>query len=110
MSLDKLRKRLSTVDRELISLIARRQKIVAEIGVHKISTGTATRDYARERDVLEATQKQAQALGLEQEVAEQIMRALIRSSLTHQERTRVAAENSGAGKACLLYTSPSPRD
>jgi len=102
MSLDKLRKRLSTVDRELISLIARRQKIVAEIGVHKISTGTATRDYARERDVLEATRQQAQALGLEPDVAEQIMRALIRSSLTHQERTRVAAENSGAGKEALI--------
>lgn len=102
MSLDDLRKRLSTVDRELISLIARRQKIVAEIGAHKISTGTATRDYARERDVLDSTRAQAQALGLEPEVAEHVMRALIRASLTHQERTRVIAESSGAGKTALI--------
>ena len=55
MSLDDLRERLSTVDRELISLIAQRQKIVADIGAHKISTGTATRDYVREREVMEST-------------------------------------------------------
>jgi len=102
MSLNDLRKRLSSVDRELISLIAERQKIVAEIGAHKISTGTATRDYARERDVLEGTRQQAEALGLEPQVAEQVMRALIRASLTHQERTRVAAESSGAGKTALI--------
>lgn len=102
MSLDDLRKRLSSVDRELISLIARRQAIVAEIGAHKISTGTATRDYARERDVLESTREQAETLGLEPEVAEHVMRALIRASLTRQERTRVAAESSGAGKTALI--------
>ena len=102
MSLEDLRKRLSTVDRELISIIAQRQKIVADIGAHKISTGTATRDYAREREVLESTREQAQSLGLEPEVAGEVMSALIRASLTHQERTRVAAESSGAGKKALI--------
>lgn len=102
MSLDNLRKRLSSLDRELIALIAQRQKIVAEIGAHKISTGTATRDYARERDVLESTRVQAESLGLEPGLAEHVMRALIRASLTHQERTRVAAESSGAGKTALI--------
>ena len=32
MTLEELRKRLSEVDRELIGLVAARQKIVAEIG------------------------------------------------------------------------------
>ena len=102
MSLDDLRKRLSTVDRELISLIAQRQKIVADIGVHKISTGIATRDYVREREVLESTREQAKSLGLEPEVAGEVMSALIRASLTRQERTRIAAESSGAGKKALI--------
>ncbi len=102
MSLDELRKRLSSVDRELIALIAQRQKIVAEVGAYKVRTGTATRDYARERDVLQSTREHAKAMGLEPEVAEQVMRALIRSSLTHQEQTRVAAESSGAGKTALI--------
>ena len=49
MNLNQLRERLSAVDRDLISLIAQRQAIVAEIGKNKISTGKATRDYALKR-------------------------------------------------------------
>ena len=52
MTLDELRKRLSEVDRELIGLVAARQKIVAEIGAHKIQNSVPTRDYEREREVL----------------------------------------------------------
>ena len=102
MSLDKLRKRLSAVDRELISLIAERQKIVADVGAYKIATGTATRDYARERDVIQNTRQQAEALGLDTELVEVVMQALIRSSLTHQEQSRVAAAGSGEGKRALI--------
>lgn len=102
MSLDELRKRLTAVDRELISLMAQRQEIVAEVGAYKLQTGTATRDYARERRVIERARRQARELGLDTEVAERVMQTLIRSSLTHQEQTRVAAESSGAGKSVLL--------
>src|SRR5690606_8861641 len=45
---------------------------------------------------------QARELGLDPELAEQIMHLLIRASLTHQERTRVAAQTSGAGKRVLI--------
>ncbi|MDE0002025.1 MAG: prephenate dehydrogenase/arogenate dehydrogenase family protein, partial [Rhodospirillaceae bacterium] len=102
MSLDDLRERLSAVDRELISLVARRQKVVAEVSAHKMRTGTATRDYARERRVIESARRQASALGLDTEVVEQVMHALIRSSLTHQEQERVAAESAGIGKSALI--------
>lgn len=102
MSLDDLRERLSAVDRELISLVARRQEIVAKISAHKLQTGTATRDYARERRVIEGARRQAGALGLDADVAEQVMQALIRSSLTHQEQRRVAAQGAGVGKSALI--------
>ena len=102
MSLDDLRERLSALDRELISLVARRQKIVAEVSAHKLRTGTATRDYARERRVIESARRQASALGLDADMAEQVMHSLIRSSLTHQEQQRVAEQSSGAGKSALL--------
>jgi chorismate mutase/prephenate dehydrogenase len=102
MTLDELRKRLSEVDRELIDLVAARQKIVAEIGAHKIQNSVPTRDYEREREVLKGAETQARLLGLEPELAEQIMELLIRSSLTHQEQTRVAAATSGAGKRVLI--------
>jgi chorismate mutase / prephenate dehydrogenase len=102
MTLEELRKRLSEVDRELISLVAARQKIVAEIGAHKIQNSVPTRDYEREREVLKGAREQALERGLEPELAEQIMHLLIRSSLTHQEQTRVAAQTSGAGKRVLI--------
>ena len=52
MTLEELRKRLSDVDRELIGLVAARQRIVAEIGALKIRNAVPTRDYEREREVL----------------------------------------------------------
>ena len=102
MILEQLRDRLTQVDRELISLIAERQRIVAEIGEHKIKTAAPTRDYARERIVLDDARAHAAQLGLDPEVAERIMLELIRTSLTHQERSRVAARNTGAGKRALI--------
>jgi chorismate mutase/prephenate dehydrogenase len=102
MSLDELRQRLSTVDAELITLIAERQRIVAEVSAHKIATGTPTRDFGREADILNRVQQQSADLGLDSDVAVGIMRLLIRSSLTQQEQTRVAAESSGAGSRALV--------
>jgi len=102
MTLEELRKRLSEVDRELIGLVAARQKIIAEIGAHKIQNSVPTRDYEREREVLKGASAEARALGLEPELAEQIMELLIHASLTHQEQRRVAAGTSGAGKRVLI--------
>lgn len=102
MTLQELRARLSEVDRELIALIADRQRIVAEIGAHKIENEVPTRDFEREREVLDVARSQAVELGLEPELAEQIMQLLIRSSLTQQEQTRVAAHSGGAGKRALI--------
>jgi chorismate mutase/prephenate dehydrogenase len=102
MTLEELRKRLSEVDRDLIGLVAARQKIVAEIGTHKIQNSVPTRDYEREREVLKAARERAVELGLEASIAGEIMEILIRASLTHQERTRVAAQTSGAGKRVLI--------
>lgn len=102
MTLEELRKRLSEVDRELIGLVAARQKIVAEIGAHKIQNSVPTRDYEREREVLKSAHEQARSLGLDPEIAGEIMELLIRASLTSQEQTRVAAQTSGAGKRVLI--------
>ena len=102
MILEELRSRLTAVDDELIALIAERQRIVAEIGEHKIQASVATRDYDREREVLGGARRRAEELGLEPDLAERILRDLIKSSLTHQERSRVAAGSSGVGKRAIV--------
>jgi len=102
MSLDDLRKELSDIDRRIVELIADRQRIVGEIGRDKLSSGTATRDYAREKDVLDMARAQALELGVDPDLAESILAELIRSSLASQERDRVIAEGKGDGRSVLV--------
>lgn len=102
MSLDDLRKKLSAVDRQLVDLIAERQNIVSEIGRDKQTTGKGTRDYAREKDVLDKGRVRAEELGIDPGLAEDILRKLIRSSLASQERDRVIAEGKGDGQRVLV--------
>ncbi|MFQ5548815.1 MAG: prephenate dehydrogenase/arogenate dehydrogenase family protein [Woeseia sp.] len=102
MNLDELRNDLSSVDRRLIELIADRQRLAGEIGRSKQTLGRATRDFERERDVLESARQQAESLSIDPNVAEEVMRALIRSSLTSQERDRVVSEGKGDGRRVLV--------
>jgi chorismate mutase/prephenate dehydrogenase len=102
MSLDDLRNSLSDVDRRIVELIAERQRIVGDIGRNKVSEGTATRDYAREKEVLDAARTRARELGVDPDLAEQVLRQLILSSLENQERDRVVAEGRGDGRRALV--------
>jgi chorismate mutase/prephenate dehydrogenase len=102
MNLEDLRSELSTVDRQLVELIAERQRIVGKIGRSKQSAGRATRDYEREKEVLDMARRQAKSLHVDPNLAEEILTVLIRSSLGHQERDRVVAEGKGGGRSVLV--------
>ncbi len=102
MKLRDLRNRLSELDRQIIELIAERQSVVEEVGASKRADGRATRDFAREKVVLDAASEQANALDLSPELAEQLMQLLIRFSLTDQEQARVKAEGQGQGRKALV--------
>ena len=102
MSLDELRKDLSAVDRRLVEVIAERQRIVADIGKTKQSSGTGTRDYAREKYVLDMGRKQAAEMGVDPDLVENLLEMLIRTSLESQERDRVVAEGKGDGRRVLV--------
>ena len=102
MNLENLRSELSAVDRQLVELIAERQRIVGAIGRSKQSSGRATRDYEREREVLDKARRRAESLTVDPSIAEEILTTLIRSSLTHQERNRVVAEGKGDGRSVLV--------
>ena len=102
MTLDELRARLSDVDRKIVELIAERQKMVGEIGQQKQSAGAATRDFAREKDVIDMGRAQAESLDLDPDLVESVLTTLIRSSLAHQEQHRVMAEGKGDGQTVLV--------
>jgi chorismate mutase/prephenate dehydrogenase len=102
MTLDDLRNELSGVDRQLVELIAERQRLVGDIGRSKQSMRVGTRDYAREKDVLDSARSEAKKLGLDADLVETILRQLIKSSLASQERDRVIAEGKGDGRSVLV--------
>ena len=102
MNLDELRQRLNVLDRRLLELIAERQTASREIARVKRATGYPTRDYGREREVILAVRASAAELGVPADVAEAVMRLLIRSSLTTQEQASVAAGGAGSGQRALV--------
>jgi chorismate mutase/prephenate dehydrogenase len=68
----------------------------------KRASGQATRDYNREKEVLVAAREAGRQYGVSPQVAENILRLLIRSSLTTQEQASVAAQGAGSGRSALV--------
>jgi chorismate mutase/prephenate dehydrogenase len=102
MTLEELRQQLNQLDGELLALIAKRQAISREVAAAKRATGHPTRDYKREREVILGVRTRAESLGLPPDLAEQVMRLLIRSSLTTQEQVSVSTTGSGSGRRALV--------
>lgn len=102
MTLEELRTRLSAVDHELVTLIATRQGLSREVAEAKRAAGIATRDFQREREVLLNARAAADSLNVPPDLAESVLRLLIRGSLTTQERLRVAAGGRGSGRSALV--------
>src|SRR5580658_2715829 len=102
MTLDELRAALSDLDGELLALVARRKALSEQVAAVKRATGRATRDFARERDVILRGRTEAERIGLEPDLAESLLRQLIQSSLATQEAARVAAQGHGTGKRALV--------
>jgi len=101
-SLDDLRRRINELDRQILELVGKRQETSREVARAKRATGHATRDYNREREVLLAAREAGKQHGVSPQLAENILRLLIRSSLTTQEQASVAAEGAGNGRSALV--------
>jgi chorismate mutase/prephenate dehydrogenase len=102
MTLEELRARLTALDRQLLELVAERQRLSGEVAAVKHATGLPTRDFQRERDVLLNARRAADALGVSPAIAESLLRLLIRDSLTTQEQAQVAARGRGTGRSALI--------
>jgi chorismate mutase/prephenate dehydrogenase len=101
-ALDALRQQLAAIDREIVVLLSRRQRLASEIGHIKRAQGVATRNFSVEKDVIERARRLAQELGAPPALAEEVMGALIRASLELQERERRIAGGGGEGRRVLV--------
>jgi chorismate mutase/prephenate dehydrogenase len=101
-SLEDLRRRINELDRQILELVGQRQETSREVARAKRATGQATRDYNREREVLLAARETGRQFGVSPQVSENILRLLIRSSLTTQEQASVAAQGAGTGRTALV--------
>ena len=102
VTLDALRQRVTDIDRQLITLVAERKHVSGEVARVKRATGYPTRDFERERDVILGVRTMAAELGVSPALAEDLLRLLIRSSLTTQEQASVVARGTGSGRRALV--------
>jgi chorismate mutase/prephenate dehydrogenase len=102
VTLDELRRGLNDLDRQLLTMVAERQRVSREVARVKRDTGYPTRDYERERTVILGARNCAAELGVSPDLAENLMRLLIRSSLATQEQISVATKGGGSGHRALV--------
>jgi chorismate mutase/prephenate dehydrogenase len=100
--LDPLRTELGQIDKDILALVSKRQAVAQKIGSVKRSIGMPTRDYRQERDVVERARAAAVEHGLSPSLGEELILALIRGSLTIQEKDTVAAAGEGSGRRALV--------
>lgn len=101
-NLELLRRKLDEIDAGIVDLIAQRQAHVAEIGQAKKHINKPTRDYRREKEVMDGVLAQAATKGLDQKIIQQVFELVIETSLGHQENQKVSQSTLGHNKKALI--------
>lgn len=83
-----LRALIDAIDRDVLSLLARRMAIVAEVAEYKRGHKRKIRDFVREREILDDRQRRGEKLGLSSGVVESMWRLVLWASREHQATLR----------------------
>jgi chorismate mutase/prephenate dehydratase len=109
MNIEELRSEIDTIDAKLVALLAARLRLATEIGRVKKDVGQSVIDPAREVEVLSRIRELAWQEGLDEGVAENIFRLLIKLARSAQE-VRVAFQGEAGAysqQAAHIYFGPS---
>lgn len=90
VSLEELRLELAQVDKNILELVAKRQKIALAIGASKRTAGKSTRNFEQEGKVFLRAQQWADDVGVSHAISDKLMEALIDESLSAQEKAGLA--------------------
>jgi chorismate mutase/prephenate dehydrogenase len=100
--LDVLRKNLDKIDEQIIELLAERQMNVDAIGSVKMNTQSPTRDYQREKQVIDNISNYAKSKNVDPEIAKEIFSLIIKTSLEKQENQKINTSGYGTKKSALV--------
>ena len=100
-----LRQQIDSIDSQLVALLAQRAKVTAQVG--KIKQQFALPVYVPEREqaLLSARREQAQELGVSADLAEDVLRRIMRESYQTQESGFVCCRE-GGGKVVVVGAGP----
>jgi chorismate mutase len=88
MSLDELREEISSIDREIVELIARRTYVAETIADVKDEQGLPTTDEAQEQAVMDRAGQNAERFDVDSNLVKAIFRLLIELNKVEQRESR----------------------
>lgn len=91
-SLDEVRQGIDEIDRNLVSLLAKRGRLVTQAAAFKKTTGDV-RTPARVEQVIRKVREMADETGASAEVVEQVYRAMISAFITEELATHAKLAN-----------------
>ncbi len=80
-----LREQITATDSELLSLIAKRQKLTSEVARTKVENNISVRDKVREEQLLVRLIKQGQSFGLDPHFITKLFQVIIEDSVLQQQ-------------------------
>jgi len=99
--LDELRRQIDSVDEQLVSILAKRQKIISEVTALKKARHIPVYHPAREEDLISRRRCQAQETGLDPDDIEELFRSILRQSRTRQTAS-LSCKGIHSGAAILI--------
>lgn len=103
--IEQIRLGIRELDRQIVDLAAKRTALARRVGELKAESGIPIRNYAVEAEVIRLARERALTDGMSPDVAEEVVKLLIRESLHAQERDRRGRTRAGVvskGKRALI--------
>ena len=100
-TLSKLREGIDDVDSQLIKLLKRRNELTGKVGEVKTLTGMPIYVPSREAEMIAARRAQAESIGLSPDLAEDVLRRVIRDSYRTQHAS-YRCINPSIGKVVII--------
>ena len=86
MKIEDLRRMLDDLDSIIITVLGKRMSYIPEVAKYKAENGIARYQQQREQEIIEQRRMQAETLGLNPDLAEEVMRTIIKyAHLVEQE-------------------------